>query len=174
MHSRAGHQQQTRRDMDITSLITDHGSAEKGREFQFGDATIIVAQESNLAHRRAMRRLLEPHMTAARLGQVDVAVMGQVEDEAMAEAILVGWHGFKKDGADFPYSKENALWLLQNVAMLRSFVVSVAKESALFTRASVEQAKELLKKSSDGNLNGANTPIGSESSPAKPERSPKR
>ena len=140
--------------MDISSLITSKEATQKGREFAFGDATLVIAASGNNDHRKALRRLYEPHAKMMAFGGASTLApetATAIDDEAMAEAVLVGWNGLKKDGVNFTYSRENALWLLQNVAVLRNFVVKASEDMALFTIGAVEAAKDVLKKSSDGN-----------------------
>lgn len=134
--------------MDISSLVTAKEATQKGRDFAFGDAVLVIAASGNTEHRKVLRRLYEPHAKMLAFGgSLDAEVGVNVDDAAMAEAVLVGWKGLKKDGKEFPYNRENALWLLQNVAMLRNFVVKASEDSALFTIAAVEAAKDVLKKS---------------------------
>ena len=137
--------------MDISALVTATDATERGREFSFGDATLVIAASGNLAHRKALRRLYEPHAkTVAYGGSLDPDTARNVDTEAMVEAVLTGWSGLKKDGEEFPYTKANAAWLLENVALLRKFVVQASEDAALFTVGAVEATKDALKKSSAG------------------------
>jgi hypothetical protein len=135
--------------MDITALVTSTDATEKGREFAFGaDAKLVIAASGNTTHRKALRRLYEPHSKALAFGgSIDPETAKAIDDEAMAEGVLVGWSGITKDGDPLAYSKENALWLLRNVALLRKFVVSASEDAALFTVGAVEAVKDVLKKS---------------------------
>lgn len=135
--------------MEITALVTSQEATEKGREFAFGqDATLIIAASGNITHRKALRRLYEPHAKAlAYGGALDPETGRAIDDEAMAEAVLVGWKGIEKDGQELTYTKENALWLLRNVALLRQFVLKASEDAALFTVGAVEATKDTLKKS---------------------------
>lgn len=135
--------------MEITALVSSQEATENGREFAFGqDAFLTIAASGNTAHRKALRRLYEPHSKALSFGgSIEPEAARRIDDEAMAEAVLLGWRGIQKDGQELPYSKENALWLLTNVAMLRQFVVRASEDAALFTVGAVEATKAVLKKS---------------------------
>ncbi len=134
--------------MDISKLVTSATATNQGRRFNFGDAVLVIAASGNNEHRKALRRLYEPHNRAiVHGGSLDPAVATAIDDNAMADAVLVGWEGLERDGQPLPYSRENALWLLSNVAVIRQFVVRASEDAMLFTMGAVEATTDALKKS---------------------------
>lgn len=134
--------------MDIAKLVTVSEAAKSGRRFAFGDAWLVIAASGNVNHQKALRRLYEPHGRAiSHGGALEPGVATAIDDEAMAEAVLVGWEGIDRDGAPLPYSKENAIWILSNVAVIRQFVVKASEDAMLFTRGVVDATTDALKKS---------------------------
>lgn len=131
--------------MEITSVIAEEGIAERGREFSIGDAKFTIAQADNLNFRRKLRKLSEPHSASLMLRQpIPVEVWNGIEMQAAAGTILLGWSGMTKDGQPFPYSDENAEYLLRNAPMIRRAVFRIAEDDSLFTKAVIEAAKDSL------------------------------
>ena len=134
--------------MELAPLKTDKTAKLKGRPFAFGDGQLIIAASGNVEHRKALRRLYEPHAKVlAAGGQPEPEAVIAVDDEAMAEAILVGWENITVNGEALPYSKANALMLLRDYDAVREVVMKACESSAQFTVAAVEAATAVLKKS---------------------------
>lgn len=138
--------------MNLSHIATSQDAKENGRPFPFGDGKIVLAANGNTKHLQALRRLTEPHLrTLAHGGQIPDAINKAIDDEAFAEAVIVGWEGMEReeDGklVPLPYSKENALWALRSSDVFRNFVMRAAEDRMLFTVGAVAAATETLKKS---------------------------
>lgn len=95
-------------------------------------ARIKVSRMGNVRYRECMRRKSAPYRTAGISNAVPNDVLEQLVREAVAETILVDWHGITTDGRDVPYSKEQALAFCTDLKDFYNFVLTAADNMETF------------------------------------------
>jgi hypothetical protein len=77
-------------------------------------ARLKIARIGNARHPACLKRISTPHVRPGmRMSDIDDEMFDKLTREAMAESILVGWENILWKGEVLPYSKENALRVLQ-------------------------------------------------------------
>lgn len=134
--------------MDILEYIGDSKSEQDGVWIDYtaedGEtAQFLIAATGNPRHTRELSRLQDKYAAEIRRGSN--TIHERIGREAAAKALLLDWRGLKKGEEPFPYSAENALFLLARSIPLRTFVFDQASRSSNFAQAEEEAAKAELK-----------------------------
>lgn len=112
----------TREDLENEGVWVDIGDG----------ARIKVARAGNRAHSEVIRRLRRQYQATRRGGKAADEMLERLSVEAMAEAILLDWQGFKEDGQAVAYSPENAQRMLTAYKDFRELVAGLSTDMALF------------------------------------------
>ena len=108
---------------------------------EYDNSTFLVAHISNRKFQRALAREQQPHKRKLQDGTIDPEINKSIVCKAMAEGVLLNWKGVvTRRGEEVPYSKENALSLLQRDPGFRDWVTDVATSMMNFRD---EEVKEL-------------------------------
>lgn len=111
---------------------TDTTAEEEGRWFNdiFDDETGIDVKLRRLTSKKSLavrRRLEKQYRSKAVKGKFPEEVAIQITVEQVAEAVIVGWKGIvDRDGSVIPFSKENALRLMQALPAFRDLIIMKA------------------------------------------------
>lgn len=125
--------------MDISKeFSTDKAKEVEGVEVDLGDSTLIIARTGSPAYNKLVNKLFTANKRALDLKN---AAAEELSDKLMAEVfaktVLKGWKGIEENGAELPYSVENAQRLLM-IKDFRAFVAEKANDMALY-KAAVEE-----------------------------------
>lgn len=132
--------------MEIKEFIGDGLLECKGVKVPFEDATFTIASVNSPAYKKALKKARKQNERAFR--KEDDEALTPILVEAMAEHILLGWEGCNMNGKPFPYSKENAIALL-NIPTFRDFVANEAGKISNFVSEKEGQAQADLKSGGD-------------------------
>lgn len=78
------------------------------------DAKVLVARSGNERFVRKMKELTTKNSFDFKdESEENAKLLDELFIEAMADTILKGWSGMTKDGAEYPYSRENAIAALR-------------------------------------------------------------
>jgi len=122
--------------MDLESTLFDPEKEEQGVWQPFGeDGELLVARMFSDKWNAVYRRLARPH---GRRLQRDPDVQRRVMEEAMAECVLLGWKNLRVGGKEIKYTKDAARDLLQRFPALKTAVLDIAQDDAVF-RAETEE-----------------------------------
>lgn len=119
--------------MDIgKEFSTNVDKEEQGVEVEIGDAKIIVARTTNKAYGKLVTSLFTKHKKTLDLKN-DAAdtLSSNLMAEVVGTTILRGWSGITENGADLPFSKENAIRLCR-IKDFRALVLEKANDFALY------------------------------------------
>jgi hypothetical protein len=99
---------------------------------------ITVLGEDSDVYQREQRRLSVKNVDAALKGKRDRAerIVDQGEEHLpkLLAACTLGWEGITRGGQPFLFSKANALWLYENVPVVREQVRDFVRERANFLK----------------------------------------
>lgn len=146
--------------MDLKKTRIDTDLAKDGVWVPLDAETRLkIAQWLNPNHRKYLQRLLDPHKRALRLDNMDQSLMEQMEADAIAKAVLVGWEGLKDNGKELKYSHAEAMRLLTDpeLTWFLDFVREQAQSLSNFRDAEVEDEVEAVGKPSSGSSIGVVT-----------------
>lgn len=133
--------------MNILDFKGDEKKEEQGVWLPLEDAEFLIGAHGNKAHRKALDR--HRHKLAGMLRKQDSRAGELLTIEAAADGLLLDWRGkVEENGQPLPYSRENAIKLLQ-IRFLREWVVEQALNMANF-RGEEEAAETAALKSGDG------------------------
>ncbi len=136
--------------MDLNQTRIDDKIEREGRWVDYDDETsFLIARWMNPTHKAYVQRAVKPYLRRHRRSELPQDVADRIEAQAMAETILLGWKGLKQRGEDLPYSKGEALRLLQDPAQswLVEFVQGEAMDLAAYQAEDLEEGVENLGKS---------------------------
>ena len=143
--------------MELTKVFVDKNAAQNGKWFPLGDGEVKVRRWNN-PHTQALdERLKRPYRTYALSGRtIPPTKLTEITIELIARTILLDWRGdFTVRGKPFPYSPENAEYVLNNSEWFRDQVARFAiAEENWFQEETEEIAKNSATESS-GNSPGA-------------------
>jgi len=102
---------------------------------------VKVARIGNPEYQKEFQKISKPHQRAIRRGSLNNEVAEKLLIRVMAKTILLDWEGLQEDGADVPYSYENAVRILTEYRDLRDYVSDIANEMEAF-RAELDEEAE--------------------------------
>jgi hypothetical protein len=120
--------------VDFAAFKTDSNLEEVGVWRPCGSGRILVASKSSSRYRKVLQRLLGPHETSITLNVLEEAIAEDIYVQAIAEGLLLNWEGFTEEGAECPYSVENAVRLLKEAKPFRDFVEKAANNIENFRK----------------------------------------
>ena len=106
------------------------------------DAGIRLARIGNPRYTRVLRAKIRGKERQLQLRTLPDDVTDRLYCEALAEAVLLDWRGFTRDGEALPYSREAAVDVLLRLKDFRDLVVSLAEGMELFQREADEDAEK--------------------------------
>ena len=130
--------------MDINELISDKQKEEEGVWFVLSATSEIkLARIGNPQYTAYMNKLLAPYKNH-RMAQKDLPENLKIElsIKAIVETIIKDWKGFTENGEPFPYSKENALRLLNESRDFCDLVASLASEATEYRKSALDAASK--------------------------------
>ncbi len=119
---------------NINDLIADEKAEETGIDLAFGNGRFITVSRScanNKKYKTTMARVFKPHtMTTGLITASDEEAV-ELLQEVYAEAIVLGWRGFKdSDDKEIAFNKENCIELFSEAPEIFD---TVQREAAKFT-----------------------------------------
>jgi len=112
-----------------------------GVEAFYHGVKLIIARDTNIHYKNALRRLMKPYQREIDKGTLDDATTDEILCTAIAEGILVGW-----DASTFPngieYTKEKAKELMLDDEDCRRFVLEFAADLSNYLEAEKEAVKK--------------------------------
>lgn len=106
---------------------------------QYMEGELQIARMGNPHNRRVFQRVRAPFKRQIQRGTLTDKQQAAIVAETYAESILLDWRGqTDEDGNEFPYSKENAMLVLEVDIDLRDFVEQISQEAALFREEEVQ------------------------------------
>lgn len=129
--------------MDISKFQTNKSAEEEGIWVDVdGNGTKVkVARINNARYKKYFQKITKPYKRQIRNGTLAEELAEKLLVDALANTILLDWQGFTKEGADFPYSVDNARSFLQESADFRDFVSDAANEMENFRAEGLEEAR---------------------------------
>lgn len=144
--------------MDLSYFAVDEKLEEEGCRIEYpGGAYLLVARAGNERYKKRFRKLTAPIARQMELGTVAEEQAAELLLKCEAETILIGWGGWEKDGAEYPYTVEHSYDLLKTMPKLREDVNKVSGDFANYRKRQEEADAEVLGKESSGNSNGGRT-----------------
>jgi len=132
--------------MDINNIKIDVDRQANGVWVDIDDETsLCVARMNNPDFNRLVERLSKPYRYGFRKGLLEDEKANEILEKVLAETVLVGWRGLKRDGVEIEYSAEEAYKILKDPAMVgfKELVVDIASDEANFrTREIVDSSKK--------------------------------
>jgi hypothetical protein len=127
--------------MDLKKdFSTNKKLEDEGVWIDIGDgAKLKIARAGNKQSNALSKQLAKPYMAQITYGKLSDEVATQIGVEVMAKAILLDWKGIQYDGADLPYSVDNAIKLLTELPDFRDYVSQMANDRKTFQR-EIEEA----------------------------------
>jgi len=126
--------------MDIfTSFATDAKIEVEGRWVPLSkDAKVLVARAGNQRFTDRMRKLMKQNsINFEDKSKENLDLIEKLVREASAETILLGWEGITYKGEPLPYSRENALKLLE-VKDFRNKIQELADQTSGYLISEIE------------------------------------
>lgn len=96
------------------------------------DSRVKVARLNNHRWRSAHDKLMEPYRTMQQRGTMPTELQDKVLCRAMAQAVLLDWENFTKNGQPLKYSEDAAFDLLWNHLTFRNEIVALAANEDYF------------------------------------------
>lgn len=148
--------------MDIKNVKQDITAQETGRWFDVDSETSFkIAAAGNKSYHRKLKQVAAtrgvPNIRKE-LEKIDqlfdndrIEKIREIIGTAAVGTVLLGWKGLKENGADLPYTEENALKIMVNPAYdeVYKVVFDFANEVQNFKAGVVEAAKKSQETSSD-------------------------
>ena len=133
---------------DIKKLFgTDSTKEQEGVWHEMGDGlNMRIARIGNPKYQKRFQALSKPHRRAIRRGTLADEVAEKLMVQCLAETIVLDWNGLEENGAELPYSVENAVKILMDYPELRNYVNDIANELEGYQAEEDEEAIENLKK----------------------------
>lgn len=128
--------------IDIEGLRTDAALEEDGVWTEvplFGEMlNMRIARLGNKAFERAQEARQKPYVNQIRAGTLSVEIQEKILIECVARHIVKDWRDLTRGGEDFPYSVENAVWLLSSNRDLLNAVVRLSGEAERYRQQQIE------------------------------------
>lgn len=130
--------------MDIIKNFSfDKEASEQGKWFPLGPKERIKMRSMSSAHSRAVRAKLEApwKITLNAGGTLEDFVTDQMAKDQFVESLIVDWEGLTNDGEEFPYSKANAIRMMNEAEGFVDFLSRILMSPDAF--ASVADENEV-------------------------------
>lgn len=118
---------------DIELLRTDTQKEEDGVWMEvplFGEMlNMRIARLGNKAYERALEARQKPYVQQIRAGTLSTDIQNKILIDCVARHVLKDWRDLTKGGEPFPYSVENAVWLLTSNSDLLNAVVKASADA---------------------------------------------
>ena len=125
----------------FANFATDEKAELEGRVVPYtADSSFVVARAGNKNYNRLLSNLWKRNKVALDAkGDAAEALSDRLLVEIIAKTILLGWTNIKFQGADLPYSVENAQKLL-SIKDFRKYIVELSNDFEAFKQE--EEAEE--------------------------------
>lgn len=123
--------------------MTDKAAAEAGKWFDYDGARFLIAAFNTPRYQKVLSRIGKKNQAAVRHEKFDT--LQTITIEVQAEAILLNWEGVLNGENLFPYSRENALYLLSASMEFRAWVEATSMNLANFVEEQEAADKAALK-----------------------------
>jgi len=125
----------------IKNYKTDKNKEIEGIWEDFGEGCrILIARMGNPKYVEAFRKISKPHAKAMRRGTLKEEIAERIMNEALAEAIVLGWEGLEENGVEVPYNKENCMRILTTYKDLKDQIQDIAGSMEVFKADQDEEA----------------------------------
>jgi hypothetical protein len=126
---------------------TDKVKEKEGVWQDMGDGLKMrIARIGNPKYQKRFEALSKPHRRALRRGTLSNEIAEKLLVQCIAETIVLDWEGVEEDGAETPFSVENAVRILLEYPELRKYVEDIANEMEGYKAEDDEEAIDNLKK----------------------------
>lgn len=99
---------------------------------------IARAGGSNLEFAKAMRKKIGPFQRAIQNDRMDEIIARKLVREVFVDTVLKNWEGVEGPDGPIPYSKENALMLLEKLPNLMFLLQQKAEQFETFQQEEIE------------------------------------
>lgn len=128
--------------IDIEGLRTDAALEEEGVWTEvplFGELlSMKIARLGNKAFERAQEARQKPYINQIRAGTLSVEIQEKILIECVARHIVKDWKDLTRGGEPFPYTPENAVWLLTNNRDLLNAIVRLSSDAERYRQQQIE------------------------------------
>lgn len=143
--------------MNINTFATDKNAEEAGVWVEAGDGLKLqIARITSQKYTRYLQKLGRPH--ARRLSATpDMALVEQLQRQAVAKCILLGWENLQEGKKDVLYEFGTALRLFEKYPDFYRLVLDYASDREIFVADNEEAILGNSQSASDGTSNGEST-----------------
>lgn len=125
-------------------MLVDPKLEQDGVWVEYDETTkFLIGGMNTPRYRRVYREALDKARTIKR-SRITDEQSDAINIEVMAKAVLLDWQGVHMDGAIYPATDENKIYVLTNCPQVREFIVARSTNFELFKRETVEEAKAQL------------------------------
>lgn len=125
-------------------MLVDPQLEQSGVWVEYDETTkFLIGSLNSPRYRKVYREALDKARSVKRSRMTDEQ-SDAINIEVMAKAVLLDWQGVNMDGAIYPATDENKIYVLTNCPQVREFVVARSTNFELFKRETVEEAKAQL------------------------------
>jgi len=116
------------------------------------ETSFLVARFLNTHHSAYVNKRMEPFRRLQRMGKLDDKIVDEIEVDAMARHVLLGWKGLKNNGKEIKYSVDEAIKLLSDPALswLMDLIRTWSQDISLFREEALAETETVVKKLSSG------------------------
>lgn len=128
--------------MKLSKFKQNVSSAQEGVWVDVGDGLEVkIARMGNKKYNETIRKLSKPYKTAIRNGTLADSVFEEMQNKAIAEAILLDWTGLEDDKGEITYSTEEAFNILSNPEFedFKKLVTDLAEEQETFRSIEIDE-----------------------------------
>ena len=126
--------------MDITKLLVDPAKEQAGVWTDYDEtSSLLIGSITSRRYKDAYQSELDS--ARIKLRKISNEQAEKIQIKVLAKAVLLNWKGVKKGEAEYPYSQENAEYILTNCPQVREFVLQAAANIENFKAETVEEAK---------------------------------
>ena len=126
----------TNKDAETQGVWVEYGPNEDGTVPSF---KLARAGKSNEKWAKLLEKATRPHRRALELGRLDNKISDQIFKGVFVEAVLLDWKNVKdRDGNDFPFTRSNALELMNQLPELYDDLSEKASKATLFAEVELE------------------------------------
>lgn len=93
---------------------------------------VLVGMLGTPEYQKAVMKHSRKYQTQIRLNKMRPEDMNEITIQAEADAVLLGWKEFEVNGSSFPYTRENAIFLLRKFPRLKAEIEEYANDHERF------------------------------------------